>query len=201
MNTQFLESFFENPTTLSAVVVVVFILSQVAIVWLQNRKYNKDRKRNDKTADKTISSFEGLSDKIQSLIDKDSNHLTLSGVETIITTVMKSSEAKIIREVRRIFFHNHREQAHRKTIIRRSFGSLTRSIYENDINELHNFYYKNKRLSEFVIQIDTFDFFETVLNLIFTVNHSESDMQDVIYSIETYFDSYIIQAKQYYGRL
>jgi hypothetical protein len=196
-----LDGFFENPTIMSAIVVIVFILSQVAIVWLQNRKHKKDNQRADETAKKTVSTFEDLTSKIQALIDKEMNNVNLVAADIIITSVLNSSKNAIIKEIRRIFTHNHREQLHRQKLIRRSFGSLTKAVYDSDMHVLSIFYYKEKRLSEFMTNIDTDDFFHSILNLIFSVNNAESDFNDVIFSVESYFDSFIIQARQYYSNL
>jgi len=195
------DAFFENPTTTSAIVVIIFVLSQVAIVLLQNRKHKKDHKRADETAKQTVYTFEQLTNKIQALIDKEINNVNLVAADIIITSVLTRSKNTIIKEVRRIFTHNHREKVYRQKLIRRSFGSLTKAVYESDMHDLSNFYYKEKRLSEFLTNIDTDDFFHSILNLVFSVNNAESDFNDVVFSIESYFDSYIIQARQYYSNL
>ena len=105
-----LDEFFQNPTWMSAIVVITFIVANVVIVIIQ-------AKNNKKNGNKTVTAINNLTNKIQILIDKEINTLNLPNAESVIETTLFQTEAIIKEEVKRVFKHNHRNSKERTVIM------------------------------------------------------------------------------------
>ena len=197
-----LDNFFENPTWMSAIVIVVFLIAQVIIVYLQTRGRKKDRVQNSDNSNKTVNAISSLSNKIQILLDKEVNTVNLQNAESVICSTLRKSEAIIKDEIRRVFFHNKRHESARQNIIKKALSATTLTSYNDNVNTLSKFYYKEKTLAEFLTNINQEDFFKGLLALVFNKSESNNtDLLDCIYYIESSFSSYITNAKSYYSNL
>ncbi len=180
-----LDDFFQNPTWMSAIVVIIFIVANVIIVILQKE-----------SGGKTVGAIDNLSNKIQILIDKEINTLNLPNAESVIETTLFQTEAIIKEEVKRVFKHNHRNSKERTVIIERLIKSHVKTAFSNDINTLSNLYYKNKALSELFKKIDANEFTERLLSFVFTISeNSKRDLDDTLYFIESSFNTYLSKLK------
>lgn len=197
-----LDSFFENPTILSTIVLIAFVLGNVVIVYYQNRNNKKQRDDNKSAANDTVSAINTLSNKIQIFLDKEVNNINLQNAENITTSTLRKSEAKIKDEVRRIFFHNNRKEPARQKIIKKALQAVTITAFNNDLNALSKLFYKEKNIAEFLVNVDKEDFFHGLLQLVFQKSTNDNtDLQDCIYYIESSFNSYITNAKSFYSKL
>ncbi len=201
MNTN-LSNFFDNPTLLSAIVVFAIILGNVLSVYFQNRHNKKIREVSKDASGQTVSAIDNLSNKIQIFLDKEVNNVNLQNAENIITASLRKSEAKIKEEVRRIFFYNNRSEPHRQQIIKKALAAVTLTAYTNDTNALSKLFYKEKTISEYLINVKKEEFFSGLLQLVFNKSSNDNtDLQDCLYYIESSFNSYITNAKSYYSNL
>jgi len=185
-----LDEFFQNPSWISAIVVIIFIVANVIIVIMQK-----------KNSGKTVGAMENLSAKIQVLLDKEINTVNLQNAENIIYSTLRKTEATIKDEARRVFYHNNRLKPHRQRIIRKALNTVTETAYDNDINMLSKFYYKEKSLDESLKTINTHDFVDTLLSFVFNDGKGERDLQDTLYYIDSSFNSYIANSKSFYSSL
>lgn len=79
----------------------------------------------------------------------------MQNAENILYATLRKTEAKIKDEVRRVFYHNNRHKEHRQKIIKKALNAVTKTAYNNDMNSLLKFYYKETSLSESLKDIDT----------------------------------------------
>ncbi|MEA3450881.1 MAG: hypothetical protein U9Q83_03150 [Bacteroidota bacterium] len=143
-----------------------------------------------------------MADELQRLNDNATNKVNLMVSENIITKTLLASKAILRTEIRRIFEHNHRENARRQAIIKQSIANVSLSIYEDDIKMLSALYYKNKQLSDFLINIDTELFFSKLLKLVFTFGGNlETELTDTMMFIDSQFNMFILKGKKYYNNL
>ena len=190
-----LDSFFENPTILGAIVIIVFILGQVAQVYFQNK--NGKKMRNDNK-----SSNNDVANKIQLLIDKERNNLSLQASDEVLRSYLRRAENTVKNEVMRIFHHNNRDNRKRQIVITKSVNSIVTTVYDSCINSLKKLYYKEKSISEFITYFDTQELADGLLSHIFDKSENDiQDMQDSLYYVETYFTSIITNAKSYSSNL
>ncbi len=196
-----LTEFFKNPTDSSAIVAAIVVISQIVMYLLQNKKAKKDNIRADNTQQKNTEAFDGLTNKVQLLIDKEINHVNLSAAEIVIKGVLYNSKHAILQEIKRIFTQNHRDRDDRRTLIKRAYGSLTEALYKKSVQELSQFYYKEIKLSEFLCSIDKDDFFTKTMEQIFTISNPNTDYSDTVLIVDNYFDSYLIHAREYLQNL
>lgn len=197
-----LDNFFQNPTLFGIIAIVVIVAGQVLSVYFQNKNNKKIRSDNKDNGNKTVSAITDLSNKIQILLDKEVNTVNLQNAENLICSTLRKSEALIKDEVRRVFFHNNRTLQSRQKIIKKALKAVTQTAYNNDINTLSKFFYREKPLSEFLVNINQSTFFKGLLDAVFSKSdNSDTDLQDSLYYIESNFNSYITNAKSYYSNL
>ena len=204
-----MNEFFKNPSWISLLGVIGFFVYQIIKQYLSEKKQKNEKIQTNKKEkeyaikqEANYKAIERLSEAIERLIDKEINSVNLMTAETIITAQLLKSKAIIKDEVRRIFIHNHRDNVNRQKHIKNAIRNITLTAYDNDIKALNPVLYKNKRLSEFLTNIDNAAFFKSLLQLIFaTTGKPESELADIMWFIDSSFETYILNGKKYYSNL
>lgn len=198
----FLEAYFNNANWPATIFLII------AITLLFVYMLRRDKKTKLKTAtiatkqDDLSAALDKMSDAVELLINNNTNKVNLMMTESIIKVTLLSSKHKIKDEIRRIFKQNHRESAQRQPFIKQSIANVTLSTFENDIKTLSMLYYKSKKLSEFLININNEAFFGKLIKLVFaTGGDTEKDFDDIMMFIDSEFDKFIILANKYYNKL
>ncbi len=204
-----LKEFFKNPNWISAIVVVAYFAYKLidnAITTGKQRlekkmKAQKEKEETEKK-EKSYKALDRLSDAVELLVQKETNHVSLMTAENIITNTLNASKAVIKDEIRRIFVNNHRENAQRQKIIKQAIANVTTTAFENDVKQLSTLCYKNRKLSEFLTNIDADKFYSDLMKLVFTTGGNPDDeLRDIIYFIDSSFDTFILNGKKYYNNL
>ena len=204
-----LKEFFKNPNWISAIVVVAYFAYKLidnAITTGKQRIEKKIKAEKEKSdaekKEKSYKALDRLSDAVELLVQKETNQVNLMAAENIITNTLNASKAVIKEEIRRIFKHNHRENAQRQQIIKNAIRIVTLTAFENDIKTLSTIYYKNTKLANFLLNIDTDDFYKNLLKLLFSTNGNVADeLRDVIYFLDSSFETFILTGKKYYSNI
>lgn len=200
-----LQKFFENPSWISLLGIVVFFAYQIIIKEIEksNEKKAKDeQKKKSERQETSYKTIDRLSDAVEMLINKDINNVNLITAESIITSKLNESKAIIEREIRRIFIQNHREKTQRQRIIKSAIKSVVIDTFDNDIKVFSNIFYKNKRLADFLTTIDPDFLIESILELVFTTGGiPESELTDVVFLLDSSYNSYILAGKKYLNNI
>ncbi len=195
-------NFFENPSILSAVIVVLFIVGNVLIAYLNNKNNRKTRDDNKERGDSIVDALNKQSNLLQILVDKEINRLNRQSAEEIISATMHEAENTVKDEIMRIFQQNHRLEKRRQVLIQKGLKSLIDTIYDGSINTLKSLAYKEKNLAEHLTDFDKEKFLDGLLEHIFNKSENDSqDLADTLYYIRTYFTTIITNAKSYYSNL
>ncbi len=195
-------NFFENPSILSAVIVVLFIAGNVFIAYLNNKNNRKTRDDNKERGDSIVEAITKQSNLLQVLVDKEINRLNKQSTEEIISATMHEAENTVKDEIMRIFQQNHRLEKRRQVLIQKGLKSLIDTIYDGSINTLKSLAYKEKNLAEHLTDFDKEKFMDGLLEHVFNKSENDSqDLADTLYYIRTYFTTIITNAKSYYSNL
>lgn len=204
-----LNEFFKNPSWISAIVVVAYFVYKIIdnIITTDKQRLEKKMKaqkikEENEKKEKSYKALDRLSDAVELLVQKETNHVNLMTAENIITNTLNASKAIIKDEIRRIFVHNHRENAQRQQIIKNAIRIVTLTAFEGDIKILSKIYYKNTKLANFLLNIDTDDFYKNLLKLLFSTNgNADDELRDLIYFVDSSFATFILNGKKYYNNL
>lgn len=206
---EWLNEFFKNPSWIGFLAVLAVLIYMLTRDYMKQKNDKKEKENQQKKDNETIQrqeisykTIDRLADELQRLNDREVNKVNIMTAEHIISSKLNESKGVIKEEIRRIFAQNHRENAIRQKIIKQSVTNLTISIFQHDIKLLNSIYYKNRRLSEFLTNIDNETFFNEMIKLLFTTGgNPQSELQDILMYIDSQFNLFILQGKKYYNNL
>ena len=204
-----MNEFFKNPSWISLLGIVAFFGYQIVKQIITDKKARAEKSVNQGKAkieqtktDKAYKSFDRLADAVELLISKETNNVNLMTAEVIIQAKLNESKAIVKEEILRIFKQNHRDNINRQTIIKQAIANVTRTVFENDLKKLKSIYYKNKSINEFLININKELFFDQLIKLIFTTGGQPvNELSDIMYYINSSFDTFILNGKKYCNNL
>lgn len=125
----------------------------------------KQKKQNNIIIDKFNDNNKNIIDKLEEL-NEQRNTLDLQSSMDIIKVVFKKSNLNIIKGVREVIEHDDITNPQRKNIIYEKIKIIINTQYDEDILILNRIYYKNTKLSSFVIKLDKFDLIEYIFTMI-----------------------------------
>jgi hypothetical protein len=169
----------------------------LSIAYIITLLYN--RKKYKKQSEDLINSFSKQNEKIIQKLEElkeTRNTLDLQSSMDLINIISNKSMLKIMDGVRKIIDKNNIHSDERRNKIYSKIKNIVNSQYDDDMIVLSRIYYKNIRLSYYIVDIQRFELTDSIYNRLMEKNISDKDkLNDIMDYIKSKYHQAIQTAQ------